>query len=320
MAQAPQKTGGGGGALYYEIANFQTGMDLRKSPLTAPAGTLRLLKNAHITPGGEIEKREAFVYWCNAPAGSIGLCTDNSGRVYTHLASGTPGQIDPPTASAVGVIHIAAPVRSIKLTATIEPTSTWNVTSMSGGSIGIGTLVTGPDVAGGTVVVAYGTGGGGTGTYLVTPAQTAINSTGATDQIKLTGYIVGTVLTVTAAPLGGSIGIGTIVTGPGVTAGTTITSLGTGVGSTGTYNVNNAQSAYPTGAINSFPAVGLISGSTPTMNVSAISGGALVVGSKIYGTGVAAGTVITDQGPAALAPIPSARPRPASRAAPRAAR
>ena len=84
-------------------------MDLRKSPLTAPAGTLRLLQNAHITQGGEIEKREAFQYWCNAPAGSMGVCTDNNGNIYTHLPSGTPGVIDPPTSTSIGVIHIAQP-------------------------------------------------------------------------------------------------------------------------------------------------------------------------------------------------------------------
>jgi hypothetical protein len=105
-----QKGGGAGGgaSLYYEIANFQAGMDLRKSALTAPAGTLRMLQNAHITQGGEIEKRSALAYWCNAPAGSIGLCSVNN-LVYTHLPSGTPGQIDPPTANAIGVIHIAQP-------------------------------------------------------------------------------------------------------------------------------------------------------------------------------------------------------------------
>ena len=109
VAQASQKAAGGGASLYYEIANFQAGMDLRKSPLTAPAGTLRMLQNAHITQGGEIEKREAFQYWCNAPAGSMGLCTDNNGNIYTHLPSGTPGVIDPPTATSIGVIHIAQP-------------------------------------------------------------------------------------------------------------------------------------------------------------------------------------------------------------------
>jgi hypothetical protein len=106
-----QRGGGGGGSasLYYEIANFQAGMDVRKSALTAPAGTLRLLQNAHITQGGEIEKREAFVVWCAIPPNSFGLVTDNNGNVYTHQVSGTPGTITPPTATTVGIIHIAQP-------------------------------------------------------------------------------------------------------------------------------------------------------------------------------------------------------------------
>jgi hypothetical protein len=108
MARGAQETGsGGGGALYYEISNFQQGMDLRKSALTAPAGTLRMLQNAHITPGGEIEKRSAFNYWCDAPAGSLGLCDVNN-EAYTHLP-GASSYITPPTASAVGVIGIVPP-------------------------------------------------------------------------------------------------------------------------------------------------------------------------------------------------------------------
>ena len=46
---------------YYVTENFSAGIDTRKHPLTAPAGTLRQLLNCHITPGGEIEKRLAFV-------------------------------------------------------------------------------------------------------------------------------------------------------------------------------------------------------------------------------------------------------------------
>jgi hypothetical protein len=103
-----QLSGGGGGSLYYEIANFQNGMDLRKSQLTAPAGTLRMLQNAHITPGGEVEKRSQFAYWCTAPANSIGLCSVNN-LVYTHLPDGGGGAITQPTDTAVGVIHITAP-------------------------------------------------------------------------------------------------------------------------------------------------------------------------------------------------------------------
>lgn len=104
MARPPASPGGGGGqVLYYEIADFKQGMDLRKSALTAPAGTMRLLENADITPGGEIEKRAAFQPWAQCPSGSVGLCAVNN-QVYTHLPSGSG--ITPPTATSVGVIHI----------------------------------------------------------------------------------------------------------------------------------------------------------------------------------------------------------------------
>ena len=45
---------------YLIIENFANGLDLRKSPETAPVGSLRVLKNAFINEGGEIEKRKAF--------------------------------------------------------------------------------------------------------------------------------------------------------------------------------------------------------------------------------------------------------------------
>jgi hypothetical protein len=80
-------------------------MDLRKSSLTAPAGTMRLLSNAHITPGGEIEKRSVFQYWCDAPAGSLGLCAVN-GQPYTHLPGGS--NVAPDTGN-IGVIGITPP-------------------------------------------------------------------------------------------------------------------------------------------------------------------------------------------------------------------
>lgn len=46
---------------YFLVENFRFGIDTRKHVLAAPAGTLRTLVNAHVTPGGEIEKRKAFV-------------------------------------------------------------------------------------------------------------------------------------------------------------------------------------------------------------------------------------------------------------------
>jgi hypothetical protein len=46
---------------YFLINDFKSGLDVRKSILTAPAGTLTKLINAAISPGGEIVKRRAFV-------------------------------------------------------------------------------------------------------------------------------------------------------------------------------------------------------------------------------------------------------------------
>lgn len=45
---------------YYLVENFANGLDLRRSIETAPPGSLRVLSNAFINEGGEIEKRKAF--------------------------------------------------------------------------------------------------------------------------------------------------------------------------------------------------------------------------------------------------------------------
>lgn len=59
---------------------------------------------------------------------------------------------------------------------------------------------------------------------------------------SFTGAITGTTLTVTAVT-GGTIQVGQVISGIGVTAGTTITGLGTGTGGTGTYTVSVSQTA-----------------------------------------------------------------------------
>jgi len=46
----------------FSIVDFKEGLDVRKTPLTAPGGSLRILENAVLNQGGEIEKRLAFVY------------------------------------------------------------------------------------------------------------------------------------------------------------------------------------------------------------------------------------------------------------------
>lgn len=46
---------------YFVISNFANGQDLRRSVETGPSGSLRVLRNAFVNEGGEIEKRKAFV-------------------------------------------------------------------------------------------------------------------------------------------------------------------------------------------------------------------------------------------------------------------
>ena len=58
---------------YFLVTDFRGGLDLRKHEMTSPPGTLRELTNAVINPGGEIEKRKAFVPWVAAPGGTFGL-------------------------------------------------------------------------------------------------------------------------------------------------------------------------------------------------------------------------------------------------------
>lgn len=54
---------------YLVIEDFAAGIDLRKSAMTAPPGTLRKLTNATVNAGGEIEKRKTLTSIGVLPAG-----------------------------------------------------------------------------------------------------------------------------------------------------------------------------------------------------------------------------------------------------------
>jgi hypothetical protein len=45
----------------FSVIDFKSGLDVRKTQLTAPGGSLRILENAVLNQGGEIEKRLAFI-------------------------------------------------------------------------------------------------------------------------------------------------------------------------------------------------------------------------------------------------------------------
>ena len=116
------------------------------------------------------------------------------------------------------------------------------VTGITQGAVAQGQYLSGPGITPGTKIVQSITGAGGNvnevGTYQLNIYQ-------ATQNPVFTGSISGTTLTVTAVT-SGNIGIGSVISGTGITVGTTITALGTGTGSTGTYTVSVSQNVSST--------------------------------------------------------------------------
>jgi hypothetical protein len=110
----------------------------------------------------------------------------------------------------------------------------------------------------GMAVTISGTkGGGGTITGYTNPTTYLISVTNGSTSFTLTTSLGAAIVTTAGTPTGltytlsnllnisaatsGSVGVGTYITGTGVTAGTYITALGTGSGSTGTYIVSASQ-------------------------------------------------------------------------------
>lgn len=78
------------------------------------------------------------------------------------------------------------------------------------------------------------------------PAGSTVSSgTAVSSAAVFTGTIATTILTVTAVT-SGTIQVGQVISGTGVTAGTTITALGTGTGGIGTYTVSVSQTVAST--------------------------------------------------------------------------
>jgi hypothetical protein len=65
------------GSKVFSVTDFKEGLDVRKTPLTAPGGSLRILENAVINQGGEIEKRLAFAPMTTLPPDYIYLVGQN---------------------------------------------------------------------------------------------------------------------------------------------------------------------------------------------------------------------------------------------------
>lgn len=79
---------------YVMVDDFQAGIDRRKSALTAPPGSLRQLRNAIVTSGGEIEKAQVFASLGALPPGETqGLAFDGTNLVVFGLAAAPTGAL-----------------------------------------------------------------------------------------------------------------------------------------------------------------------------------------------------------------------------------
>lgn len=88
---------------YYEVKDFAAGMDLRKSAVTAPAGTLRLLQNGHVTAGGEIEKRTQFQLFDTLPDTTTWGLLATKGLVWTAVKGAANTAPTPTTVGRLGI-------------------------------------------------------------------------------------------------------------------------------------------------------------------------------------------------------------------------
>ncbi len=193
---------------------------LAESSMSIPAGLPVVLHSAG----------DFWVKNDGTTAATIGM------KAYANYAT---GQVTfaatgaPPTGGSV-TGSIAASTFSV--TGSIADTLL-TVTAVGSGTVVNGGTISGTGVTTGTTIVSQVSGtAGGVGTYRVSSPQTVASTT-----------VSGAYGTMTVTAVGsGSLAIGDVLSGSGVTAGTFITALGTGTGGTGTYIVSASQTAAST--------------------------------------------------------------------------
>jgi RHS repeat-associated protein len=290
---------GTGGVGTYTVSPSQTvGSTVLTALTPAASATGSIAPNAAVATGSI----SGTTMTATAASGAIavGQIVTGSGVaagtvVTAYLGGGTSWQVSPSQTVASTTLTMLPAV--VAATGSISG-MTMTISAVTSGTIAVGQVVNGSTISSGTTITALGTGVGGTGTYTVSPSQTAAST-------SLT--ITGGVLTVTAVSQG-TLATGQTITGTGVAAGTLVSSLGTGSGAAGAYIVNTPQSvsstaltllsnAPPNGAVavgSIAPTAAVVTGSISgtVMTVTAVTSGALAVGQVITGTGVATGTTI----------------------------
>ena len=229
------------------------------------------------------------------------------------------------TVSSLGTTNfVAIGAASTAVVTGAVATTVLTVSAVSSGALAVGTYITGTNVTTGTYIVSLGTGTGGVGTYNLNQSMTAGSTTITGQPLTGTAFIAtgvgsGTGTAVLADYIGslpvsnGGTGVGSLSalavligslvfpvgaiysstssTNPGTSLGFgTWTAFGAGRvlvgnGVTDTVTAGSAINAVVTGSITS-----------NILTVTAVTSGALAVGSYITGSGITVGTYITALG------------------------
>lgn len=227
--------------------------------------------------------------------GSVNLATATSFSNAAELIGAAlgikgiqKGSVTGSVASSSSVLTVSAliegPKQATVVANLVSGSPTMIVTSVTGGYLEPGQVVSGSGIISGTTILAWNGGGasGGVGSYTL-----SANATGSA-----------TAETVSAFAPSPTIALGDIVTGSGVVVGTYISGFGTGSGGLGTYTMSAPALASGTGTINQYaPGVSynVLHGS---FNVNSGTSGA--ASSVSFGSGPAATTLLLTQATGAI--------------------
>lgn len=136
--------------------------------------------------------------------------------------------------------------------------------TVSSGTVALGQTITSTSIPSGTAIVAFGTGTGGSGTYIISNQSTVDSSgvsftntvisttmsTNTSGTASFTGSASSGTTTLTASSVTGGIMVGAFVTGTGIAAGTYIAAYGaTTYGGAGTYTLSQATTGAVSGTV-----------------------------------------------------------------------
>lgn len=188
-----------------------------------------------VIPGTEITLYSGGDFWVKNDGAAEAIVGQ---KAYANFADGkvTFATTATPLAGASGSASTIAAGTSSVTGSILDEVLT--VTAVGSGTLYPGTTISGSGVASGTKILSQSSGTvGGVGTYQVSIPEQNVASTAISGTYGL--------LTVGGTVVGG-FGVGDVISGSGVTAGSKITTLGTGTGGAGTYIVDPTQTVGST--------------------------------------------------------------------------